>query len=163
MAAAQDVADEAIRRYRGRMQILYVLPDYYESYPKPCYGGWGHVYLVVAPDGRTLPCHGATQITTLSFDSVRDRSLGWIWRSRRRSRRYRGDEWMQEPCRSCPRKAIDFGGCRCQAFALTGDATNADPVCTLTPLRGIIDGRSRRPPARPTTVIRYLRPEPTRA
>jgi pyrroloquinoline quinone biosynthesis protein E len=139
VAAAQEVADEAIRRYRGRMQILYVLPDYYESYPKPCYGGWGSVYLVVAPDGQTLPCHGATHITTLHFDNVRERSLGWIWQESPAFQAYRGDEWMSEPCRSCPRKAIDFGGCRCQAFALTGDATNADPVCTLTPLRSIVD------------------------
>jgi pyrroloquinoline quinone biosynthesis protein E len=139
VAVAQEVADEAIRRYRGRMQILYVLPDYYESYPKPCYGGWGSVYLVVAPDGQTLPCHGATHITTLHFDNVRERSLGWIWQESPAFQAYRGDEWMSEPCRSCPRKAIDFGGCRCQAFALTGDATNADPVCTLTPLRSIVD------------------------
>jgi pyrroloquinoline quinone biosynthesis protein E len=139
VAAAQEVADEAIRRYRGRMQILYVLPDYYESYPKPCYGGWGSVYLVVAPNGQTLPCHGATPITTLQFDNVRKRSLGWIWQESPAFQAYRGDEWMLEPCRSCPRKAIDFGGCRCQAFALTGDARNADPVCTLTPLRRIVD------------------------
>src|SRR5206468_4557846 len=79
VAAASDVADVAIQRHRGRMQILYVLPDYYESYPKPCYGGWGRHYLLVAPDGRTLPCHGATHITTLRFDSARDRSLQWIW------------------------------------------------------------------------------------
>ena len=94
----------------------------------------GKHYLVVMPDGRTLPCHGATHITTLRFDTVRDRSLGWIWTESPAFQAFRGDEWMQEPCRSCPRKAIDFGGCRCQAFALTGDATNTDPVCTLTPL-----------------------------
>jgi pyrroloquinoline quinone biosynthesis protein E len=138
VAAAQAVADAAIRRYRGLMQILYVLPDYYEAYPKPCYGGWGSVYLVVAPNGQTLPCHGATHITTLRFDTVRERSLDWIWRESPAFQAYRGDEWMAEPCRSCPRKAIDFGGCRCQAFALTGDATNADPVCTLTPLRHLM-------------------------
>ncbi len=139
VAAAQDVADEAKRRYRGRMQIIYVLPDYHETYPKPCYGGWGNVYIVVTPDGRTLPCHGATEITTLAFDNVRDRSLAWIWEESSAFNAYRGDDWMKEPCRSCPRKAVDFGGCRCQAFALTADATNADPVCTLTPLRSIID------------------------
>ena len=139
VARAQEVADDARQRYRGRMQIVYVLPDYYESYPKPCYSGWGSVYLVVAPDGQTLPCHGATHITTLRFDNVRDRSLGWIWAESPAFQAFRGDEWMSEPCRSCPRKAIDFGGCRCQAFALTGDAANADPVCTLTPLRSIID------------------------
>jgi pyrroloquinoline quinone biosynthesis protein E len=97
------------------------------------------VYLVVAPDGRVLPCHGATEITTLSFDSVRDRSLEWIWNESAAFKAYRGDEWMAEPCRSCPRKAIDFGGCRCQAFALTGDAANTDPVCTLAPMRHLID------------------------
>jgi len=137
--AAGAVADEAIVRFRGRMQILYVLPDYFESYPKPCYGGWGRHYLVVMPDGRTLPCHGATHITTLRFDSVRDRPLGWIWAESSAFNAFRGDTWMREPCQTCPRKAADFGGCRCQAFALTGDATNPDPVCTLTPLRGIID------------------------
>lgn len=139
VAAAADVAERAIRRHRGRMQILYVLPDYHETYPKPCYGGWGKHYLVVAPNGRTLPCHGATHITTLQFDSVRDRALRWIWEESPAFQAFRGDAWMQEPCQTCPRKAIDFGGCRCQAFALTGEATNADPVCTLTPLRAIID------------------------
>jgi pyrroloquinoline quinone biosynthesis protein E len=121
------------------MQILYVLPDYFEETPKPCYAGWGRHYLVVMPDGRTLPCHGATHITTLEFDSVRDRSLRWIWEESRAFRAFRGDEWMKEPCRSCARRDVDFGGCRCQAFALTGDAANADPVCTLTAHRRIID------------------------
>ena len=139
VAAAEGVAEDARRRYRGRMQIVYVLPDYHESYPKPCYGGWGQVYLVVAPDGKTLPCHGATHIATLTFDNIRDRSLGWIWAESPAFQAFRGDEWMKEPCRSCPRKAIDFGGCRCQAFALTGDATNTDPVCTLAPFHSIID------------------------
>ena len=139
VVAAETIYREAAQRYRGRMQILFVLPDYFEQYPKPCYGGWGKHYLLVAPDGRTLPCHGATHITTLTFDNVRDRSLQWIWAESPAFRAFRGDDWMKEPCRSCPRKAIDFGGCRCQAFALTGDATNADPVCTLTPLRSIID------------------------
>jgi pyrroloquinoline quinone biosynthesis protein E len=162
VAAAQAVADEAIRRYRGRMQIIYVLPDYYESYPKPCYGGWGSVYLVVAPNGETLPCHGATHITTLHFDNVRERSLGWIWRESPAFQAYRGDEWMLEPCRSCPRKAIDFGGCRCQAFALTGDATNADPVCTLTPLRRIVDRAVEEATAPADYRYRYLRLEPAR-
>ena len=139
VSAAAEVAERAKQRHRGRMQILYVLPDYYEEYPKPCYGGWGRHYLVVAPDGRTLPCHGATHITTLRFDSVRDRSLRWIWEESPAFQAFRGDDWMREPCRTCPRKEIDFGGCRCQAFALTGDATNPDPVCSLTSLRPIID------------------------
>lgn len=154
---AEAVAIEAKRRYRGRMQIVYVLPDYYESYPKPCYGGWGHVYLVVTPDGQTLPCHGATQISTLSVDNVRDRSLAWIWTESSAFQAFRGDEWMKEPCRSCPRKAIDFGGCRCQAFALTGDATNTDPVCTLTPLHSIIDRAVQESAASEEYRYRYLR------
>jgi pyrroloquinoline quinone biosynthesis protein E len=136
---SREVAERAIQRYRGRMQITYVLPDYYEPYPKACYGGWGKLYLVIAPNGSVLPCHGATQITTLTFDNVRDHSLEWIWQESPAFKMFRGDSWMRDPCRSCPRKAVDFGGCRCQAFALTGDASNTDPVCTLTPLRSIID------------------------
>ncbi len=136
---AQAAAQAAMARYRGEMQILFVLPDYFERYPKPCYGGWGKLYLVVAPDGKVLPCHGATQITTLSFDNARDRSLEWIWQESPAFQAFRGDGWMREPCRGCPRKAVDFGGCRCQAFALTGRADNTDPVCTLSPHRGIID------------------------
>jgi pyrroloquinoline quinone biosynthesis protein E len=136
---AQPVVEQAIREYRGRMQILYVLPDYYERYPKACYAGWGKTYLVVVPDGRVLPCHAATQIPSLAFDSVRDHDLEWIWEQSPGFRAFRGDSWMKEPCRSCERKHIDFGGCRCQAFALTGDAANADPVCTLSPQRHLID------------------------
>jgi PqqA peptide cyclase len=139
LARAQATAEDAMRRYKGKMQILFVLPDYFEKYPKPCYGGWGKLYLVVAPDGKVLPCHGATQITTLTFDSARDRSLEWIWHESAAFKAFRGDEWMREPCRSCPRKTVDFGGCRCQAFALTGAAENTDPVCVLSPDRGLID------------------------
>jgi len=144
------------------MQILYVLPDYYESFPKPCYAGWGNHYLVVMPDGRTLPCHGAVQITTLHFDSVRDRSLRWIWEESTAFQAFRGDEWMQEPCRSCPRKTIDFGGCRCQAFALTGDAAATDPVCTLSPARSIIDEATRETVGSPAYIYRNLSLEPSR-
>ncbi len=136
---SETIVDKAVEKYRGRMQIIYVLPDYYSEFPKPCQGGWGNFYLVVAPDGRTMPCHAASQITTLTFDNVREHSVGWIWEESSAFRAYRGDEWMKEPCRSCPRKHVDFGGCRCQAFALTGDATRTDPVCTLTSDRAIID------------------------
>jgi PqqA peptide cyclase len=139
VARAQATAEEAMRRYRGKMQILFVLPDYFERYPKPCYGGWGKLYLVVAPDGTVLPCHGATQITTLTFDNARERSLDWIWHQSSAFNAFRGDGWMREPCRSCPRKTVDFGGCRCQAFALTGAAENTDPVCMLSPNRELID------------------------
>jgi pyrroloquinoline quinone biosynthesis protein E len=163
VAAASDIVESAMRAYRGRMQIVYVLPDYYETYPKPCYGGWGNCYLVVTPNGCTLPCHGATHITTLRFDSVRDHALRWIWEESPAFQAYRGEAWMQEPCRSCPRKAIDFGGCRCQAFALTGDAANADPVCTLTPLRTIIDAAVRDATEPTAYRYRYLNLEPERA
>jgi pyrroloquinoline quinone biosynthesis protein E len=146
------------------MQVLFVLPDYFEKYPKPCYGGWGKLYIVVAPDGKVLPCHGATQITTLSFDNVRDRSLEWIWQQSPAFQAYRGDEWMREPCRSCPRKALDFGGCRCQAFALTGAAENADPVCTLTSTRAIVDAAIEDAAAAAATEYRYryIELEPSR-
>jgi PqqA peptide cyclase len=136
---SEEIADRAVERYKGKMQIVYVLPDYYSEFPKPCYGGWGNYYIVIAPDGRAMPCHAASQITSLTFDNVREKSLGWIWEESSAFRAFRGDEWMKEPCRSCPRKHIDFGGCRCQAFALTGDATRTDPVCTLSPDRVMID------------------------
>jgi len=135
---SRGIAEAALEKYRGQMQIIYVLPDYYEQYPKPCYGGWGNVYVLVTPDGKALPCHGATQITHLELVNVRDHSLGWIWEHSPIFNAFRGDAWMREPCRSCPRKAQDFGGCRCQAFALTGDATNTDPVCSLSPRHDII-------------------------
>jgi len=137
--AASAVADAAITRYRGTMQVLYVLPDYHESYPKPCYGGWGRHYLVITPDGRVLPCHGATHITTMRFENVRDWPLASIWNTSDAFQAFRGEAWMKPVCAECPRKAVDFGGCRCQAFALTGDAANPDPVCTKTPLRRLID------------------------
>jgi pyrroloquinoline quinone biosynthesis protein E len=136
---SREVAQRMITKYRGRMQIIYVLPDYYESYPKPCYGGWGNLYVLVTPDGKALPCHGATEIKALQLVNVREHSLDWIWQESPIFNAFRGDAWMKEPCRSCPKKGQDFGGCRCQAYALTGDATNPDPVCTLTPLRSIID------------------------
>jgi len=136
---SEAIVDRAVEKYRGKMQIIYVLPDYYSEFPKPCQGGWGNFYLVVAPDGRTMPCHAASQITTLTFDNVRDHSMRDIWEESSAFKAFRGDDWMKEPCRSCPRKHVDFGGCRCQAFALTGDATRTDPVCTLTPDRAIID------------------------
>jgi pyrroloquinoline quinone biosynthesis protein E len=136
---SRSIAEQALRTYKGRMQIIYVLPDYYEQFPKPCYGGWGNVYVLVTPDGRALPCHGATQISHLEFVNVRDHALDWIWEKSPIFNAFRGDAWMKEPCRSCPRKGQDFGGCRCQAFALTGDARNVDPVCSLSPRHELIE------------------------
>ncbi|HWA15000.1 MAG TPA: pyrroloquinoline quinone biosynthesis protein PqqE, partial [Gemmatimonadales bacterium] len=135
---SEEIAKRAIDKYRGVMQVLYVLPDYYQPYPKPCYGGWGSVYILVTPDGKALPCHGATQIENLQFVNVREHGLEWVWRESPIFNAFRGDDWMQEPCRSCPLKGQDFGGCRCQAFALTGDARNTDPVCSLSPRHDLI-------------------------
>jgi pyrroloquinoline quinone biosynthesis protein E len=125
-------------------------------------GGWGSVYIVVAPDGRVLPCQAAWQIESLAFDSVRDHSLEWIWRQSSAFNAFRGDEWMQEPCRSCPRRGVDFGGCRCQAFQVTGDARNADPVCTKSPARGSIDAvlPDRVPETSPETPVYVYRTMP---
>ena len=121
------------------MEIFYVVPDYYEPYPKPCMNGWGRQYLTVNPAGDVLPCPTAAGIPGLTFDNVREKSLAWIWRESESFNRFRGTEWMPVPCQSCPRQAIDFGGCRCQAALLTGDAAKTDPVCTLSPDRPLVD------------------------
>lgn len=163
VARARGIAEAAIERYRKKMQILFVLPDYHEQYPKACYGGWGKLYIVVTPNGQALPCHAASTIASLSFPSVRERSLEWIWRESPGFQAYRGDAWMKEPCRTCPRKTVDFGGCRCQAFALTGDAANPDPVCTLTPFRRIIDEALAEPAETIEYEYRTLAGEPQRA
>jgi len=160
---AKAIAEEAIERYRKKMQIIFVLPDYYEQYPKACYGGWGKLYIVVTPNGLALPCHAANIITSLSFPSVRDHSLEWIWQESPGFQAFRGDSWMKEPCRSCPRKAVDFGGCRCQAFALTGDAANTDPVCTLSPLRSLVDEALGEIPDQIEYEYRVLTGEPQQA
>jgi pyrroloquinoline quinone biosynthesis protein E len=129
--------DPIVRAARARlaekMQILYVVPDYYSRYPKPCMGGWGRHQLTVAPNGDVLPCAAAAQITSLPRENVRRQSLAWIWDESPLFTRFRGLDWMPEPCHSCPRQTIDFGGCRCQAFQLTGDAGATDPVCHLSP------------------------------
>jgi pyrroloquinoline quinone biosynthesis protein E len=163
VAKAKAIAEAAIERYRKKMQIIFVLPDYHEQYPKACYGGWGRLYIVVAPNGQALPCHAASSITSLSFPSVREHSLDWIWHESPGFQAFRGDAWMKEPCRTCPRKTVDFGGCRCQAFALTGDAANPDPVCTLTPFRHIIDEALAEPAAPIEYEYRTLAGEPQRA
>jgi len=115
------------------MQIYFVVPDYFERRPKPCMNGLGSVFLNVAPDGIALPCHAARMLPDLTFPSVRDASIESIWYDSPAFNHFRGDAWMKEPCRSCPEKTKDFGGCRCQAYLLTGDAANADPVCDLSP------------------------------
>jgi pyrroloquinoline quinone biosynthesis protein E len=136
--AATAIVEAARRRLAGKLLIDYVAPDYYARYPKPCMGGWGREIIVVTPSGRALPCHAAQTIPGFSFDSVRERSLGWIWRRSEAFNRFRGTHWMREPCRSCERRLEDFGGCRCQAFMLTGSAENADPVCHLSPHHALV-------------------------
>lgn len=123
----------------GRMEILWVISDYLEDYPKPCMGGWANKAFTVAPDGMAYPCPVAKDITTLTFPSVLASSLHDIWYTDPAFRAYRGQSWMKEPCSSCDRRELDFGGCRCQAFTLTGDAANADPVCQKSTHRRIID------------------------
>jgi PqqA peptide cyclase len=120
-------------RHHGRIVIDAVIPDYYARYPKPCVGGWGRRSLNVTPAGKVLPCHAAESLTGLEFWNVRQHSLADIWANSPAFNAFRGTAWMKEPCASCPRRELDFGGCRCQAFALTGDAAATDPVCQLAP------------------------------
>ena len=137
---AREIATAAKARLSGKMDIFYVLPDYYEVRPKPCLNGWGQRYLTVNPIGEVLPCPTASSaIPDLRFENVRARALDWIWRESESFNRFRGTEWMPEPCQSCPQREIDFGGCRCQAALLTGDAANTDPVCDLSPNRSRVD------------------------
>jgi len=128
------IVEKARKDLKGIIVIDSVVPDYYAKYPKPCMGGWGRGIINVTPSGRVLPCHAAESITGLEFDNVKDKPLADIWLGGDAFQKYRGTEWMKEPCRTCPRREIDFGGCRCQAFALTGDAANTDPACSLSPL-----------------------------
>jgi PqqA peptide cyclase len=120
------------------MEIIYVVPDYYATYPKPCMGGWGARQLVVVPTGDAMPCLAAHELP-LPRANVREASLRWIWEDSPMFSAFRGTDWMQDPCRSCSRREVDLGGCRCQAFALTGDATRTDPVCHLSPDHGLVE------------------------
>jgi pyrroloquinoline quinone biosynthesis protein E len=133
------IVEGAQARLSGRMRIDCVVPDYYARYPKACMGGWGRRLLLIDPAGQALPCHAAGVIPGMSFDNVREHSLEWIWRESAAFQRFRGEQWMPEPCRSCDRRAEDFGGCRCQAFLLTGDANATDPVCTLAPSHHLVE------------------------
>jgi PqqA peptide cyclase len=130
-------AEQTMQRFRERvgqkMKIYFVVPDYFERRPKPCMNGLGSIFLTVAPDGTALPCHAARMLPGLNFPNVRQSSIKEIWFESTGFTHFRGDSWMKQPCRSCPEKARDFGGCRCQAYLLTGDAANADPVCDLSP------------------------------
>jgi PqqA peptide cyclase len=129
----------AQERLRGKIRIEYVVPDYYAKYPKACMGGWGRKLMLVTPSGDALPCHAARVIPELCFENVKERSLAEIWNSSEAFQKFRGEDWMQEPCKSCERSGVDFGGCRCQALLLTGDAAATDAVCTWSPMRDKVD------------------------
>jgi PqqA peptide cyclase len=133
--------------------VLWVLPDYFEDLPKPCTGGWGRTAMVMAPNGDVMPCHAASTIPGLEFANAREQSLEWIWNESDAFNRFRGTDWMQEPCRSCPlgRQEVDFGGCRCQALRLAGDAAATDPVCRFSPHHDRVV--AAREPARPAEFV----------
>jgi pyrroloquinoline quinone biosynthesis protein E len=134
-----DFFKQAQERLRGRLRVEYVVPDYYAKYPKPCMGGWARKLILITPQGDALPCHAAKIIPNLRFDNVKDRSLQEIWDSSEAFQKFRGEDWMREPCKSCDRREQDFGGCRCQALLLAGDASATDPVCSLSPNRQSVD------------------------
>jgi pyrroloquinoline quinone biosynthesis protein E len=129
----------AQRHLSGKIRIEYVVPDYYAKYPKPCMGGWGRKLMLITPTGEALPCHAAQIIPGLHFENVKDRGLREIWENSAAFQKFRGEAWMQEPCKTCDRREQDFGGCRCQALLLAGDASATDPVCSLAPTRGKVD------------------------
>jgi pyrroloquinoline quinone biosynthesis protein E len=137
------IVAEAEKRLAGRMRIDSVVPDYYAKYPKACMGGWGRRLMLINPAGKVLPCHAAEVLPGFSFENVRDRQLQWIWQESPSFQRFRGEDWMPEPCRSCERRTEDFGGCRCQAFLLAGDASVTDPACSLAPSHGIVEAAVR--------------------
>jgi len=138
IADARTTIANAQVRLRSRMEILAVLPDYYADRPRACMDGWARRYMVIAPDGRVLPCHAAHTLPGLSFESVAERALGDIWHHSEAFNRFRGEDWMPAPCRTCEQRTVDFGGCRCQAFQLTGDAGATDPTCSLAPAHDLI-------------------------
>jgi len=157
----------AQERLRGKIRIEYVVPDYYAKYPKPCMGGWGRKLMLITPTGEALPCHAAQIIPGMKFQNVKDRSLREIWETSEAFQKFRGEAWMQEPCKTCDRREQDFGGCRCQALLLAGDASATDPVCSLAPTRAKVDAilqaanKSSAPERSLTTPDWLYRPNPS--
>ena len=159
---ARTVAAAAAERLRGRIEILFVRPDYHADRPRACMDGWARRYIVVTPDGVVLPCHQATSIAGLEFENVRGRALREIWNESPAMKRFRGEDWMPAPCRTCDERGADFGGCRCQAFALLGDAAATDPACALSPRHDVVrEARVRAeqpaPAAPPAIRLRRMR------
>ena len=155
------IVANAERRLAGRIRIDSVVPDYYAKYPKACMGGWGQRLMLINPAGKVLPCHAAEVLPGLSFENVREKTLDWIWQESPSFCRFRGEDWMPEPCRSCDRRTEDFGGCRCQAFLLVGDAVVTDPACSLAPSHGIVESAVREAnagaeAAKPTTASSFV-------
>jgi pyrroloquinoline quinone biosynthesis protein E len=136
---ARVAAMEAKARLRGKMEVLFVLPDYHAERPRACMDGWARRFIVIAPDGSVLPCQAAATLPHLRFDNVKDASLEKIWAESPALNAYRGEGWMSPTCRSCERRTLDFGGCRCQAYHLTGNAAATDPACSLSPDHGLIE------------------------
>ncbi len=136
---AEDIVKETRERLGNKMAIYFVIPDYFDDRPKACMNGWGAIHLTIGPDGAALPCQEARIIKGLEFPNVRDNSLDWIWNNSPVFNAFRGDNWMKEPCKSCDEKEEDHGGCRCQAFLLTGDAANTDPVCSKSPMHHVVE------------------------
>jgi pyrroloquinoline quinone biosynthesis protein E len=130
---AEHVTNAYRAKLGGRLKMFFVVPDYYSDRPKACMNGWGSVFLNIAPDGLALPCQAARMLPGLQFPNVREKTIDEIWHDSPAFNAFRGEGWMREPCRSCPERTKDFGGCRCQAYMLTGNAANADPVCALSP------------------------------
>lgn len=142
---------EAEKRLAGRIRIDSVVPDYYAKFPKACMGGWGRKLMLINPAGKVLPCHAAEVLPGMSFENVREKSLHWIWQDSPSFRHFRGEDWMPEPCRTCDRRTEDFGGCRCQAFLLTGDAGATDPACSLAPAHEVVVAAIRGANSQPQT------------
>ncbi|HTX06890.1 MAG TPA: pyrroloquinoline quinone biosynthesis protein PqqE [Steroidobacteraceae bacterium] len=166
-------AEEVTARFRerigARMRVFFVVPDYFETRPKPCMNGLGRLFLGIAPDGVALPCQAARMLPGLTFPNVREASIGSIWYDSPAFNRYRGEAWMKEPCRSCPERGRDFGGCRCQAYLLTGDPDSADPVCALSPHHHLVteaveraDRGGTEPPRTEALAFREYRAGPAR-
>jgi pyrroloquinoline quinone biosynthesis protein E len=152
------VLQEAQKRLSGRIHLQAVVPDYFAKYPKACVGGWAQQLLLIDPAGRAMPCHSAGVIPGMTFDSVRDHSVEWVWRESAAFNRFRGQDWMEEPCRSCDRKEIDFGGCRCQAMQILGDANATDPACHLSPHHEQLIGIAEAAPDRAVDMMYRILP-----
>lgn len=156
--ASIEYVEAARKRLKGVLTIDMVVPDYYAKRPKPCMGGWGKGFMNITPAGKVLPCHAAESIPELHFDNVRDRKLVDIWMNSDAFNAFRGTDWMKEPCKSCAFREVDFGGCRCQAMAITKDPRNTDPACSLSPYHAEMVKLAKQEAARPATEFVYRNP-----